>query len=68
MSIPEFTCELRCLTPPISEVVVPVFCGGGKPGALAALLDIDSPNINNFSPELVQALERVCAAVGAALF
>jgi putative methionine-R-sulfoxide reductase with GAF domain len=48
--------------------VVPVFRGGSKPGALAAVLDIDSPNLNNFSPELVQALANVCAAVGAALF
>jgi len=59
---------LHCLTPPISEVVVPVFCGGGKPGALAALLDIASPQTSNFRPELVEALERVCAAVEAAFF
>jgi putative methionine-R-sulfoxide reductase with GAF domain len=51
-----------------SEVVIPVFCGGSQPGVLAALLDIDSPVLNNFSPELVEALQKVCVAVGQALF
>ena len=56
------------LTFALSEVVVPVFCGGSQTGVLAALLDIDSPVLNNFSPELVEALKNVCAAVGQALF
>jgi putative methionine-R-sulfoxide reductase with GAF domain len=51
-----------------SEVVVPVFCGGSKPGALAAVLDIDSPALNNFSPELVDVLKKVCVCVGEYLF
>jgi L-methionine (R)-S-oxide reductase len=53
---------------PHSEVVIPVFCGGSQPGVLAAVLDIDSPLLNNFSPQLVDALKKVCVAVGAALF
>jgi putative methionine-R-sulfoxide reductase with GAF domain len=56
------------LTFALSEVVIPVFCGGSQTGVLAALLDIDSPVLNNFSPELVEALKKVCAAVGQALF
>jgi L-methionine (R)-S-oxide reductase len=54
--------------PLVSEVVVPVFCGGSHTGALAAVLDIDSPLLNNFSCEIVDCLKNLCREVGASLF
>jgi len=52
-----FAGHIACDAASRSEVVVPVFDGDGR---LAAVLDVDSTELDAFGPEDVAGLERIC--------
>lgn len=64
-NVDEFPGHIACASASRSEVVVPVFTGNGE---VAAVLDVDSDRLNDFSQDDAAGLEAIARIISAKHF